>query len=91
MHVFTLGLIRRAAEVDLPFHVAVKTEQLLSADGGGAKQEVHKFEWFILDALELSSDNRLRGVRACEESAWAADGPPRDSARPPPCRSPPLA
>jgi UDP-N-acetylglucosamine/UDP-N-acetylgalactosamine diphosphorylase len=82
MHKFTHGLIRGASEVDLPFHVAVKADQLLSAAGGVAKQEVHKFKWFILDALELSSQSIAIQVKSIEEFAPVKNAPGQPTERP---------
>jgi hypothetical protein len=62
-------------DLRLPFRVAGKAEQQLSADDGPAKQEVHKFEWFILTALEISSKTTIIEVKSIEEFAPVKNAP----------------
>ena len=70
IHCFTIELLRRAAEASLPYHIAIKQENTVNG-----KVEVHKFERFIFDALELSENTALIEVKREEEFAPVKNAP----------------
>lgn len=76
IHCFTLDTLRRAAKADLPFHIAKKMENTV-----GGREEVHKFERFIFDVLDVAQHPIFIEVKREEEFAPVknANGAPSDS------------
>ena len=76
IHGFTLDLLKKAAKADLPFHIAKKMENTV-----GGKEEVHKFERFIFDVLDIAQHPIFVEVKREEEFAPVknAPGSPTDS------------
>lgn len=81
MHLFTTALIEKAADYQLPYHVATKREKVINESGEQVVSEVHKYERFIFDAMELCDRVVLYEVNRDEEFAPIknASGAPVDS------------
>ncbi|OHS96014.1 UTP--glucose-1-phosphate uridylyltransferase family protein [Tritrichomonas foetus] len=81
MHLFTTEIIEKAANAQLPYHVAVKNEKVVNENGEKVTETVHKFERFIFDALELCNNVVLYKVQREDEFAPVknAPGAPVDS------------
>ncbi|KAH0785281.1 UDPGP type 1 family protein [Histomonas meleagridis] len=81
MHLFATEIIEKAAEAELPYHVAIKKEKVVNEKGDIVVGEVRKFERFIFDALELCERVVLYEVKRDDEFAPVknAQGAPVDS------------
>lgn len=69
MHLFTTEIIEKAANSQLPYHIATKKEKVINENGEQVIGEVHKFERFIFDAMGLCNKVVLYEVNREEEFA----------------------
>lgn len=82
MHLFSVEVIEKAAQAQLPYHIAVKREKVIVNDNGDKELAVvHKFERFIFDAFAFCEKVVLYEVKREEEFAPVknAPGEPVDS------------
>ncbi|OHT12449.1 UDP-N-acetylhexosamine pyrophosphorylase-like protein 1 [Tritrichomonas foetus] len=54
LHLYRTDLIEKAAEAELPYHIALKKENVINENGEKVMGDVKKFERFIFDALEVA-------------------------------------
>jgi UDP-N-acetylglucosamine/UDP-N-acetylgalactosamine diphosphorylase len=78
---YSVNLIERAAQVELPYHVAVKRELIVRENGEREIGEVRKFERFVFDALEFCEEVAIVACQREDEFAPIKNtsGAPEDS------------
>lgn len=54
LQLYRVDLIEKAADGELPYHIALKKENIINENGEKVLGDVKKFERFIFDALEYS-------------------------------------
>jgi UDP-N-acetylglucosamine/UDP-N-acetylgalactosamine diphosphorylase len=81
LHMYTVDLVDKAADAELPYHIAKKQEKILDHEGNQVMGDVRKFERFIFDAFEYAEKVVL--VDAVREEEFApiknSSGAPVDS------------
>ena len=81
IHLYSLDVIERAANAELPYHIALKKENIINDKGEKIMAGVKKFERFIFDALEYAENTVL--VECVREDEFApiknSPGSPVDS------------
>jgi UDP-N-acetylglucosamine pyrophosphorylase len=81
LQLYTIEIIERAADQDLPYHIARKKEKLIDESGEQVIGDVTKYERFVFDALDFCDNVVLVGCERDEEFAPIknASGAPTDS------------
>lgn len=81
LHLYSVEVIERAAFAELPYHIALKKENIINEAGEKVLADVKKFERFIFDALEYADNTIL--IECMREQEFApvknAPGAPTDS------------
>ena len=54
LQIYRTDLIEKAAEAELPYHIALKKENVINENGEKVMGDVKKFERFIFDAMEYA-------------------------------------
>lgn len=81
IHLYSLDVIERAVKAELPYHIALKRENIINDKGEKVMADVKKFERFIFDALEYAENPVLVECSREEEFAPIKNPPgaPNDS------------
>ena len=69
IHLYSLSVIERAVKAELPYHIALKKENIVNEKGEKVMADVKKFERFIFDALEYAENPIL--VECMREEEFA--------------------
>ena len=78
---YSIEVIERAVKAELPYHIALKKENVINENGEKVLAEVKKLERFIFDALEFAENPVLVECSRDEEFAPIKNPPgaPNDS------------
>lgn len=81
IHLYSIEVIERAVKAELPYHIALKKENVINENGEKVLADVKKFERFIFDALEFAENPVLVECSRDEEFAPIKNPPgaPNDS------------
>jgi len=81
-NLFKLDAIEKVAEIDLPYHIAVKKASYLDENGNvfvPSEPNAYKFEAFLFDAFEILDDIAVLRVKREEEFAPVKNAEGADS------------